>query len=116
MQAIKPKEKQVISINGDRKLLDSVGVARSFGAQGRDLQVQPVVKGLAVVNRGMNHGVAKGEQLVLDIKFESIVILQNGWMVACKHGVYYLYDENGNIYKGLSFLNKQNAIRFANSL
>lgn len=47
---------------------------------------------------------------------ESIVVLDNGWMVACKYGRYDLYYKDGTMYKGLMFLKKSNAIKFAKTL
>lgn len=100
----------------DNKALNAIGVARTTVVPGREVFVQTGAKGLAVVRSGLKCGVTNGKLMVLAIEFDSVVILENGWMVACKHGIYDLYDREGNVYKGLSFLNKQNAIKFAKTL
>ena len=100
----------------NKDMLNALGVARSSVAPGRDVQVELNAKGLAVVKNGMYCGVTKGASMVLGVKFESIVVLENGWMVASKHGIYNLYNKEGSVYKGLSFLKKENAIKFAKTL
>lgn len=93
-----------------------LNVARSSVTTGQDVHVELCTNGLAVIKSGMKSGVTNGTRMILDILFESIVVCENGWMVACKHGIYYLYNKEGNMYKGLSFLKKENAIRFAKTL
>lgn len=116
MTDVKQGEKVTTSTKWNKAVLDSLGVAKLGMNPGEDLHIQLCAKGLAVVKNGMKCGVTNGKRMVLDVSFESVVVLENGWMVACKNGIYNLYNEEGTPYKGLSFLNKQNAIKFAKSL
>lgn len=116
MVDVKPEAKTEVPARWNKNILETVETVRGLVTPGREVFVEMGANGLAVVKSGTKCGVTNGKRMVLDIQFESVVILENGWMVACKYGIYDLYDKEGNVYKGLSFLNKQNAIRFASSL
>ena len=100
----------------NKSILKAVGVAMYTRPAVKNFDVQEEINGLTVVRCGMTYGVNNGECMVLPPIFESITILENGWMVTARHGIYDLYDYEGHIYKGLSFLKKENAIRFAKML
>ena len=116
MTEIKPKVNSVRGTIWNKDMLNAIGVAKSYVAGDRDIHVELCPKGLAIIKSGMKCGVINGTRMILDIQFESVVVLENGWMVTCKYGIYDLYNEEGEIYKGLSFLKKENAIRFAKTL
>lgn len=116
MTETKPK---VNAVNGDKcnmSILKVVGVARGKMVSGREQHDEVCVKGVTVIKSGLKYGVSNMARVVLDTQFESVVILENGWLVACQNGIYKLYDKEGNVYKGLSFLKKDNAIKFAKTL
>ena len=116
MTDVKPGVKDIASANWNKEILNAVSVAKTVAVPGRDLHVKLGVKGLAVVKSDMYCGVTNGKRMILDFKFDTIDIVENGWMVAGRYGIYKLYNKDGNMYKGLSFLKKSNAIRFARML
>ncbi len=116
MTETKPTVSTVSRPRWNEDMQKVLGVAKSSVTTGQDVHIELCAKGLAVIKSGMKCGVTNGTRMILDIQFESIVVCENGWMVACKHGIYYVYDKEGRMYKGLSFLKKQNAIKFAKTL
>lgn len=116
MTDVKTKTNQELSTTWNNEMLKAINVAREFLIPGRDVHVKLCAKGLAVVESGIRCGVTDGERMILPLEFESVEVEENGWMVACKHGIYDIYDEQGNKFKGLSFLKKANAKKFAREL
>lgn len=116
MTNVKTKIEQVTSATWNEEMLRAINVAREFLIPGREVSVKLCAKGLAVVKCSIWCGVTNGERMILPMEFESIEVVENGWIVACKYGIYDLYDEQGNKFRGLSFLKKSNAIKFARDL
>ncbi len=100
----------------NKSMLRAVGVATCIRPAANVSGIRKAMNGLAVVACGMQYGVNAGERIVLAPQFESVILLENGWMVASRYGIYNIYDREGNIYKGLSFLKEENAIKFAKTL
>ena len=96
--------------------LERSKVFRKFNQGQKEVGVELVANGLAVLKCDQKYGVANGSTMILPIEYESIVVVENGWSVACKYGIYNVFDKQGRQYKGLSFLKKSNAIKFARSL
>ena len=116
MTSVKSKEPKKTIANLNREAVENIATLMCATVMGQEVFVQLGHCGLAVVKSGTKCGVTNGTRMILDRQYESVTILKNGWMVACKHGCYFLYDKEGEMYRGLKFLNKTNAIRFANSL
>ena len=116
MVNLKKKETTSLSANWNAKMLEFVAALRKMNVAGQEVFVHMNKCGLATVKCGTKCGVTNGTSMVLEMQYESIEILENNWMVACRHGIYKLYDKDGNPYNGLKFLKKQNAIKFARTL
>lgn len=97
------------------RLKETVEAMRKLAQPGKEVFVELAPNGLAIVKSGMKCSVNNGQRMILE-GYESVDVLENGWIVACKHGCYTLHDSEGNMYKGLLFLKKSNAIKFAKTL
>ena len=104
------------SARGAGKVLERREVFGEVQRHNKEICVELVENGLALLKCDEKYGVANGSQIILPINFESITVVENGWSVACKYGIYDIYDSAGRPYKGLSFLKKSNAIKFARTL
>ena len=116
MTSVKSKEAKKTIFNLNREAVKNIATLTGVAVMEQEVFVQLGYGGLTVVKSGTKCGVINGSRMILDRKYESVTILKNGWMVACKYGCYFLYNKEGEMYQGLKFLNKTNAIRFANSL
>lgn len=93
-------------------------VVEALGANirpGMEISIEPTKHDLLIAKCGVYMTVLS-EGNVIAKRCESIEVLDNGWIVACIHGQYELYYKDGSKYRGLSFLKKSNAIRFAKTL
>ena len=97
-------------------VLERSEVLRKVKQCKNEVCVELVANGLAVLKCDQKYGVVNDSAMILPIDFESIDVVENGWTVAGKYGIYNVYDKRGRQYKGLSFLKKSNAIKFARSL
>lgn len=104
------------STRWNEEVLQAVVALKSSVCYGREVFVEIGACGLAAVKSGTKYGVTDGKHMILAMEYESVKILANGWIVACKYGCYILYNSKGEMYKGLLFLKKENAIKFAKTL
>lgn len=95
-----------------RKAVESLGVNLRTG---QEIHIELVKNNLIIAKYGMYRIILNEGNVIVD-RCESVTVLENEWLVVSRHGIYYLYDKAGNPYKGLSFLKKENAIRFAKTL
>lgn len=95
-----------------KKAVEALGVCVRSGME---INVEPAKHDLLIAKCGIYMTILS-EGNVIANRCESVDVLDNGWIVACIHGRYELYYKDGSQYRGLSFLNKSNAIRFAKAL